>query len=222
MCCMFKSFRFQGKSGLFSLLPAPKNATTKEVGRVLIPHSLQKKGNTTTNSLPKKAPAHAVAKPASLSGVRDRDDSDDEDGDSVNFFSLGDKDTHTGPIPGPSVSNISVPRSTVSSVEPMHEPSLRGPWLGPALPTSDLLGPSSLGPAGPSLPSHSNSTPYDMNQTAAATSDSYNAEGPLYTPEYPPEYAQVRLLCLSVFRCRSYWQCVKRNRFCDFCTFYHH
>ncbi|XP_033634347.1 proline-rich protein PRCC-like isoform X2 [Asterias rubens] len=84
-------------SGLFAMLPKPRNASIKEANRILIPHTLTKK------PAPKKPPPKPVSKPTQASlntaskttggllatsyGSDDHDEEEGEDGKS--FFSFG-------------------------------------------------------------------------------------------------------------------------------------
>lgn len=81
------------KTGLFAVLPPPKNATTKVANRALIPHTLTKKpAPAVAKSVPKTLPV--PQKFAASSGVshHDSDDDDDDDNDAsdgtVKFFSF--------------------------------------------------------------------------------------------------------------------------------------
>ena len=197
---------------MFSLLPAPKHASTKEVGRVLLPHTLSNKTNAAAT---KKAPKQTVPRPpvhsGLSSGVTDSKDGSDDEDDSVNFFSLGQEDkpiTPTvNPLPEARDASTTTARNISSGV--IHEPSLRGPWLGPAAPASDLLGPS-LQPAGLSMPSYSKKAVTDIKDNYVTTTAAANInvdspqvvapeleinDGPIHTTQYSGDYGQVKSRC---------------------------
>ena len=160
----------------------------------------------------KKAPTQPVSKPTMHGGpnnavLNSKDDSNDEE-ESVNFFSLGHEEKHIAPTLGTLSDVWDMPKATVRNISSgvMHEPSLQGPWLGPAAPASDLLGPS-LPPAGHSMPSCSNKAATGImgnNPTISTSvnimdsqdqipSESYQ-EGPLHTTQYSGDYGQVQFL----------------------------
>ncbi|XP_043188975.1 proline-rich protein PRCC-like isoform X1 [Amphibalanus amphitrite] len=87
----------QKGSGLFSLLPPPKAATTKELGRALVPHSVSRP------AAPRRAaPAPPRVPPPAPAAA----DSDDEEGGGGDFFSLSEEGPSlpalpVGPAAGP-------------------------------------------------------------------------------------------------------------------------
>ena len=191
------------------MLPAPKHASAKEVGRVLLPHSLSKKPAPSTPAT-KKLPTKTVSMSSEYRGVNveniDVREDSDEDNESINFFSLGQDEKPAGPSVGPSVDNFST-TSKDNATRLLHEPSLRGPWLGPAAPASDLLGPS-LKPTTASLSSNrsegtlsnlgdkyvTTSATVSKNlenadESMVATAGSSDMEGPVYMAEYSNEQA---------------------------------
>ncbi len=182
---------------MFSLLPEPKHASTKETGRVLVPHSLSKRPApkpSSTQGLKRKLNSQTVPQNKTLPVG---DDSDEED-TGGNFFSFGAGDsvspapmetqpTHSG-LPKPQVQK----QSSIDASE--HRPSLRGPWLGLAQPASSLIsGPlasvntaSHVTPPGPVIKDSVN--PEQSEETASASEDISEVEsGPMYSgaDEYP-------------------------------------
>lgn len=104
-------YLFQGKSGLFALLPPPQHASIKETNRALIPHTLTKKQPAAPAPKPSTQPSKKeVVGPAKPS--QEDSDSDGEDQPS-NFFSFGDNDTHT--VSGLSSKKLSLPPPMVAS-----------------------------------------------------------------------------------------------------------
>ena len=90
----------QVKSGLFSLLPAPKHAPIKETNRPLIPHTLTRKPASSASQKKVAVPLKKAKAPGQLpsqsrlSEVQDEDSDEDEDTtSSTNFFSLGQEST---------------------------------------------------------------------------------------------------------------------------------
>ena len=102
---------FQGKSGLFALLPPPQHASIKETNRALIPHTLTKK---------QTAPPKALKKPLGTAMVgpqkpgQQDSDSDGED-QPASFFSLDSQDNTTPTLPGFSSKKLSLPPPVVAS-----------------------------------------------------------------------------------------------------------
>ena len=189
------------------MLPAPKHASAKEVGRVLLPHSLSKKPASTTQ-VTKKPSAKTVSMSSEYRGVNvgniDSKEDSDEDDESINFFSLGQDEKPVGPQVGPSLENFSTTGKD-NNTRLLHEPSLRGPWLGPAAPASDLLAPS-FKPTSASLSSNRSegvlSNPRDkyitqsatvsknlenVDESLMATAGSSVMKGPVYMAEYNNE-----------------------------------
>ena len=182
------------------MLPAPKHSSGKEVGRVLLPHSLSKKPVSTSNTA-KKPPVKANPKSSELHKVKAgistvKEDSDDEE-ESGSFFSLGQVDKPE-PFVGPSTENFT-PAVKDNTTALLHEPSLRGPWLGPAAAT-DLLGPSN-----PSLSNTSGKTLSNLRdnyvtsnasiggtQENPAVAGSSDMEGPIHMVEYSADQVSNR------------------------------
>ena len=102
---------FQGKSGLFALLPPPQHASIKETNRALIPHTLTKKQTAPPKAL-KKPPGTVVVGPPKP-GQQDSD-SDGED-QPASFFSLDSTDNTTTTLPGFSSKKLSLPPPVVAS-----------------------------------------------------------------------------------------------------------
>lgn len=102
---------FQGKSGLFALLPPPQHASIKETNRTLIPHTLTKKQPAAPAPKPSTQPSKKEVVGPAKPGQEDSD-SDGEDQPS-NFFSFGDNDTHT--VSGLSSKKLSLPPPMVAS-----------------------------------------------------------------------------------------------------------
>jgi len=82
-----KSSLLQTGSGLFAILPAPKNLSVKETNRPLVPHVLTKKPPSITSaaSLFKSETDDVVKKGSSLINYADSEEESDGEGD---FFSL--------------------------------------------------------------------------------------------------------------------------------------
>lgn len=80
----------QGKSGLTSLLPAPVHAAKKEMGRILLPHSLTKKSqpSVATNTTKNSTTVSSNKKTITSLAADYSSDSEDEAGEPVSFFSL--------------------------------------------------------------------------------------------------------------------------------------
>ena len=192
-------------------MPEPKHANTKEVGRVLVPHSLSKKpapkpantqqglkrklNHSQTGELNKKLPVGDV-------------DSDEED-TGGSFFSFGGDDSVASASPmetQPAYSAAPKPQVQKQSSDDSseHRPSLRGPWLGIAQPASSLLsGPlasthtaSHVTPPGPVLKA---SVQSEQSEEAASGSEDVSEmeSGPMYSGS--DEYPQVGL-CKSFSR----------------------
>lgn len=102
---------FQGKSGLFALLPPPQHASIKETNRSLIPHTLTKKQPAAPTPKPSNRPAKKEIVGPAKPGQEDSD-SDGEDQPS-NFFSIGDNDTPS--VSGLSSKKLSLPPPMVAS-----------------------------------------------------------------------------------------------------------
>lgn len=78
----------QKGSGLFSILPAPKNVSVKETKRSLVPHVLTKKSTSITSTSPVfKSEAGDSVKNASTSLISYADSEEESDGEG-DFFSL--------------------------------------------------------------------------------------------------------------------------------------
>ena len=194
----------KGKSGLFSVLPPPKNATTKEVGRDLLPHSLSKKTTTATSASTanRKGPTQSFARteplpvrPNSTKTHASKEDSDDDDdGSNVNFFSLGSKPDDTTFTDDTVTPGVSATAGRARS-EPIHEPSLRGPWLGPAMPASNLLGTLPAGPMGTAqsdiLPRNEKPAGVHEGFSEPVAGSSASVQGPEYTTQVCSDYGQV-------------------------------
>lgn len=102
---------FQGKSGLFALLPPPQHASIKETNRALIPHTLTKKQTAPPKALKKPLGTAMVGPPKP--GQQDSD-SDGED-QPASFFSLDSQDNTTPTLPGFSSKKLSLPPPVVAS-----------------------------------------------------------------------------------------------------------
>lgn len=94
---------FQGKSGLFALLPPPVHAAIKETNRTLIPHTLTKKPAPVKAKASSSKEVVGPPKPA----LHDSD-SEGEDQPS-SFFSLDSGDSKTSTVPGFSSKKLSLP-----------------------------------------------------------------------------------------------------------------
>ena len=118
---------------MFSLLPAPKHATTKEVGRVLVPHSLktQKPKPSAPARKPLSKPNHPQTHPKVTTGLAQTwgsdSDSDHEDNPNTgpgvaSFFSLEDQAQTTSHSESAAATLAHVPASqTVSCRVPTVE-----------------------------------------------------------------------------------------------------
>lgn len=127
---------FQGKSGLFALLPPPQHASIKETNRSLIPHTLTKKQPAAPTPKPSNRPAKKEIVGPAKPGQEDSD-SDGEDQPS-NFFSIGDNDT-------PSVSGLSSKKLSLPSPMVASEHLVSGGVRPSVNVSQDLVGGSVLG-----------------------------------------------------------------------------
>ena len=126
----------QGKSGLFSLLPAPKNAVTKITNRPLIPDSLSRKTASRPGVKPTKKPGSSVTKQTKLDKklVADTDDvSDDDDGEHISFFSLGESSSKSLSPNEPSETISVAPKTDITPQTAITAPSVASKTVTPVL-----------------------------------------------------------------------------------------
>lgn len=182
----FYTSLLQTKSGLFALLPEPKNISVKKTNRPLIPYTLTKKAPETSKPS-KKIPAKGKRKEpvaSVLPGIPTVTSDDEDDGDGpVSFFSFGESARsriNTAPV-------VTPPVEESEKVEPI----LLGPWQQKSGTVSDdSLNPVfSNGPKRISAPDDSSSA---GGQIISPNTGDMPLEftGPTQGPSYPSHLAQ--------------------------------
>lgn len=123
-------------SGLFSVLPEPKHATTKEAGRSLLPHILTKRP-TQTQKPQKKVTKKPPAAPGGAAHVSDEEEEEATTGTS-DFFSLSEESTTHPATVVPEVATTHVSAAIAPSLEPLREES-RVPRAHPEGPSPSMV-----------------------------------------------------------------------------------
>jgi len=172
----------KGKSGLFSMLPAPKHVSIKAAGRTLLPHTLKKPPAPSKPVKPKttNVPAKPILPEALMEGSSS---SEDEDEGQTSFFSIGasssSKTINLKSAPDPGVSHktevplnktVAITKSFALSkpATDVNKPTLRGPWMGKHEPSTF----SDMFPSG----SKSNSNTSVKSDSSSRTAESSVAE----------------------------------------------
>ncbi len=154
---------------------------------MLLPHSLSKP-KAAPKSTAKKTPVQVAPKLPLTASLHSKDDSDDDDDDnegSASFFSLGQKDTYETVFASSTQTGVAPSSAQVNT---MHEPSLRGPWLGPAAQASDLLGPA-LNP----VRANNRQNVVPSEPTVEPLPGTSGSDEQLFTAQRHPDFEQVSL-----------------------------
>lgn len=145
----------QGGSGLFSVLPEPKNVSAKEAKRSLVPHVLTKRPTQTQKPVRKVTKKPPVATTAVLGDASDEEEDETQTGTS-DFFSLSEEpDAHYAKVV-PEVASSHAVAGVAPTLEPLRE-EVRVPSIHPEGPSPSTVqhhhyvgvGPSTMAPEPP-------------------------------------------------------------------------
>ncbi|XP_022105540.1 proline-rich protein PRCC-like isoform X2 [Acanthaster planci] len=137
----------KGLSGLFAMLPKPRNASLRETNRILLPHTLTKKpapskpaANPTANKVPSSQPAPARSKLSGLATSYGSDGDDEDEASTSSFFSFGDTSQAEPVRPKTTVTKSEMPDLSKAKPQPISAA------VGPS---QSKLAPTSLTPTNP-------------------------------------------------------------------------